>query len=364
MGSGGNGAGGNEGSSSNPALPSSPAVNSTEPSEDTPEAPPMPSNSIPPSSVPSEGGDGGESTASDETSAESPTQIVSNGGAAGEPTSTEVPASGGATAGGAAGEPANTSSEGGTAGQGEPTDVSDAGAGGSGGEVGPGVVGIVAVGYGGLRVVSRDGGETWENETHWSESGGDDFDLLRTIAYGNGLWLSGGWRITTSADAVTWTDQGNAEDIIDAVNCPVTDGLAFGAGRFLVACGSNLATSTDGASWERVGPTPDVGGHPYLFFDAENNQFACSGDDGTSFVSSDGAEWTELAIDTVHWCENGLTAGEDCPSFYYDGAFLRAEWGGFIQRSLDGSDWDTVYNDQFENNLFTEYAFAVGQVQP
>ena len=52
---------------------------------------------------------------------------------------------------------------------------------------------------------------------------------------------------------------GMAEDVITPIRCPVTDGMAFGAGKFLVACGSNLASSSDGLTWTKVGPTPDPG---------------------------------------------------------------------------------------------------------
>ncbi len=235
---------------------------------------------------------------------------------------------------------------------------------GAGGAPAARVPGIIAVGYGGLRVVSRDLGETWEDEIHWSENGGDDRDLLRTIAHGNGIWVSGGWRITTSLDGVHWTDRGDAADVIEAVNCQITDGLAFGAGQFLIACGSRLASSADGLTWQGVGDTPDVGKHPYLVFDPETQQFACSGDDGVSFVSSDGAAWTEIAIESVHLCAGGLTPEQQCPSFYYDGIFLSTEWGGWIRRSEDASEWITSYADQFGNNLFTRYAFAAGPVAP
>lgn len=227
-----------------------------------------------------------------------------------------------------------------------------------------GVVGIIGVGYGGLRVVSRDLGQTWTNEVHWTESGGDDFELLRTIAYGNGRWVSGGWQMTTSEDGVNWTDRGASEDVISAVNCQITDGLAFGNGIFLAACGSSLASSTDGLEWTEVGDTPDVGGHPYLFFDPATSLFGCSGDDGASFVSTDGTSWQSVAYDTVHLCASGLTSRGDCPSFFHAGTYLTAEWGGKIKRSTDGERWDTVYSDQFDNNLFTEYAFAVGRVAP
>jgi len=225
------------------------------------------------------------------------------------------------------------------------------------------VPGIIAVGYGGLRIVTRDLGQTWENETHWSEDGGDDHDLLRTIAYGNGVWVSGGWRLVTSEDGVVWTDHGDAKDVIDAVNCQLTDGMAFGKGKFLVACGSTLAESTDGLSWERVGPTPDVGKHPHLVVDELTEHFACSGDDGTSFVSSDGADWTEIEIESVRLCE-GLASEDDCPSFYHDGVYLSTQWGGWIRRSTTGEDFMTTYSDQFGNNLVTKYSFAVGRVAP
>jgi hypothetical protein len=240
--------------------------------------------------------------------------------------------------------------------------------GGSGGaseqQPAPGVVGIIAVGYGGLRIVSRDLGKTWQNESHWSTNGGDDEDLLRTIAYGNGLWVSAGWRLVTSVDGVTWVDHGMAEDVITPIRCPVTDGMAFGAGKFLVACGSNLATSSDALHWTKVGPTPKVGGHPYLIWDEAEQRFVCSGDDGPSFVSDDGASWTTISISKAHLCQAALEPKTECQSFYAQGVFLSTEWGGLIRRSTNGTSFQKVYQDQFENNLFTEYSFGVGRVAP
>ena len=226
------------------------------------------------------------------------------------------------------------------------------------------MTGVIAVGYGGLRIVSRDLGKTWKNETHWSTNGGDDQDLLRTIAYGNGLWVSAGWRLATSVDGVAWADHGMAEDVITPVRCPVTDGMAFGAGRFLVACGSNLASSSDGLSWTKVAPTPDVGGHPYLIWDAAEQHFICSGDDGPSFVSDDGASWTKISISRAHLCQGAIKPKTECQSFNVQGVFLSTEWGGVIQRSTSGTNFEKTYQDQFRNNLFTEYSFGVGRVAP
>lgn len=237
---------------------------------------------------------------------------------------------------------------------------------GEGGEgpIDAGVPGIIAVGYGGLRIVSRDLGKTWKDETHWSTDGGDDKDLLRTIAYGNGVWVSAGWRLVTSVDGVTWSDHGMADDVITPIGCPVTDGMAFGGGKFLVACGSNLASSSDGLSWTEVGPTPGVGGHPYLLWDESGKQFVCSGDDGPSFTSPDGKAWTKISIAKAHLCDGGLEPKSECASFYTDGVYLTTEWGGSIRRSTNGTSFEKTYQDQFENNLFTEYAFGVGRVGP
>jgi len=247
-------------------------------------------------------------------------------------------------------------------------DGAAAGSAGSGGEpeLGsePGVTGIIAVGYGGLRIISRDLGKTWKNETHWSKGGKDDEDLLRTIAYGNGRWLSAGFRFLTSVDGTTWADRGMAEDVITAVRCPVTDGMAFGAGKFLVACGSNLASSSDGLDWIKAARTPDVGGHPYLIWDEAEQRFVCSGDDGPSFTSSDGLSWTKISVIKAHLCEGTLKPKTECQSFYTQGVFLTTEWGGVIRRSTNGTSFELTYQDEFENNLFTEYSFGVGRVAP
>ena len=38
-----------------------------------------------------------------------------------------------------------------------------------------------------------------------------------------------------------------------------TDGMAFGGGKFLVARGSNLASSSDGLSWTKAAPASSFG---------------------------------------------------------------------------------------------------------
>lgn len=268
-----------------------------------------------------------------------------------------VPSGSGGATSGPGGAKAGTGGAGGLAG----------GAGSSGAAGAPAstsTMGIVNVGYGGIRIVSRDLGKTWKNEIHWAAKGGDDKNLLRGIAYGNGVWVAGGWRITTSVDGVTWTDHGMAADLITAVACNVTDSIAFGSGRFLCACGDHLVWSTDGLAWKSLTATPKVQGHPALVFDPGTTRFAVTGDNGKSFVSSDaGATWIELAgVASVRLCKGGLTAQTDCPAFFTDGIFLRGEWAGQIMRSTNGTSWSRVYTDPNDNTTFTDYSFAVGPV--
>lgn len=278
-----------------------------------------------------------------------------------------VSSASGSVGGGGSGSSAGTVDRGGldanvgTAGRNGESAASAGSGGAAGPEPEPGVMGIIAVGYGGLRIVSRDLGKTWQNEAHWSTNGKDDEDLLRTIAFGNSIWISAGWRLVTSSDGVIWTDRGMAEQVITAIRCPVTDGLAFGAGQFLVACGSNLASSSDGVSWTKVARTPDVGGHPYLIWDEAEQRFVCSGDDGPSFASNDGASWTQISIAKAHLCQ-GIEPKTECQSFYAQGVFLTTEWGGVIRRSTNGTTFESTYQDKFQNNLFTEYSFGVGRV--
>ena len=87
-----------------------------------------------------------------------------------------------------------------------------AGGGGQGGGAGGGgaplgqVPGVVAVGYGNLRIVSRDDGVTWSSRV--VEGDPDDlFNLLWSVAWGSGRWVAVGTRLLISEDGVTWTDE-------------------------------------------------------------------------------------------------------------------------------------------------------------
>jgi len=217
---------------------------------------------------------------------------------------------------------------------------------------------IVGVGYGGLRVVSRDNGLTWKNKVELASGGGDDQDLLRGIAYGNGRWVTVGWRVFTSADgAVTWQEQTPAQ------GCGLMEGVAFGAGHFIGSCGTDAYESTDSVTWTHVATVGDTGGHTYLFF--QGGKFYSSGDSMRSYSSPDGHTWTELVgTRAVAFCNGALATRATCPGFWNAGMFLGSEWQSKITRSTDGTHFSIVFDDPGNNAPYTPYAFAMGMSPP
>lgn len=239
---------------------------------------------------------------------------------------------------------------------------------GSTGDTGPvGVEALIGVGYGGLRVVSRDGGLTWTDRAAFSASGGDDEDLLRAIAYGDGLWIATGWRFVTSTDGVVWTDHGllNADPSLPP--CNIVEGLTWADGAFYAACTDwygigNVYRSADGFAWEFLSAIGETGGH--LFLAWNEGEFAAYGDAGTSWTSPDATTWTELPDTTrATWCDGAWHSADDCfGASWFDGAYFRSGWPDRIERSTNGVDWDLVYTDPEENSLYQPRAVARGIV--
>ncbi len=217
---------------------------------------------------------------------------------------------------------------------------------------------IVGVGYGGLRVVSRDNGVTWRDRAELATSGGDDNNLLRGIAYGNGIWVTVGWRVFTSTDgAITWNEQTPSHA------CGLMEGVSFGAGHFIGTCGTDAFESIDGTSWTRVASVGDTGGHTYIFH--ANGLFYSSGDSKKSYSSPDGHTWSELVgTQAVAFCDGHLQTRAACPGFWNGGMYLSTQWESKITRSTDAVHFTTVFDDPGNNAPYTEYAFAVGQSSP
>ncbi len=269
-----------------------------------------------------------------------------------------APGAGGAGAGAASG------------GAGASAGTAGLGAGGDDGlppdeEIPPGYVkGIIGVGYGGIRILSRDGGSTWGERVSIAASGGDDDNLIRAIAYGKGRWIATGWNLWTSDDGLAWTSHGKLHDgfISDQ---QIIEGLAYASGYFYAAgdgSPSRLYRSADGLSWERYAQIGDTVKHTGLKI--RDGVFVSFGDSHTSYQSSDGLSWTAMGIDDATFCEGTWKSLADChdAAWFDDGFYLTVEWGGEIRRSTSGQNFQTVYRDDEENTLYKSCAVAEGYV--
>ena len=240
------------------------------------------------------------------------------------------------------------------------------GNGGTGAATGdpPGFVpALVGVGYGGIRIVSRDGGKTWGDRAYETTNGGDDDVLLRAVVYGNGLWVATGWKLWTSTDGVKWIDHGKLKDG-PVKSCAIIEGLAYKDPNFYGVCDGNVFRSTDGLTWTKHSNIGNTGSHVYLIYRA--GKFVAYGDTKTSFQSDDALTWTTMAgIEQATYCDNTWKSETDCKdSSWFDGAYLRADWQGKISRSTDGKTFTTVYNDDQRNTLYQSRAIAAGFVAP
>ena len=291
-------------------------------------------------------------------------------GAAGTSGGSGGPAGGRGGLGGASG----SSGSGGTAGTGaEGGEGSNVG--GAAGDGGPGseeipagyVKAIVGVGYGGIRILSRDGGMTWGDRTYAAPDGGDDEDLLRAVAYGKGRWIATGWKLMTSDDGVNWVDRGMLNDGIIDGN-PIIEGLAYKDGYFYAAgdggSGAHIYRSADGLGWSTFGTGGDTVKHTGLTY--HDGLFVSYGDSETSYQSTDAKTWTEMGIDNATFCEGEWRTLDECHDAWWfdDGYYLVPEWGGDIRRSTTGSNFQTVYSDDQSNTLYRARAVAEGYAAP
>lgn len=232
-----------------------------------------------------------------------------------------------------------------------------------------GVAGLVGVGYGGIRVISRDGGVSWSDMTAIAPSGGDDENLLRAVAYGDGLWLATGWRWVTSPDGAQWTDRGLIADAEGWPPCNIIEGLAWADGAFYAACADwygdgYVYRSTDAETWALHGDIGPTSGHLSLAY--HEGTFVAYGDSGVSWVSADAVVWAELeGIFRATWCDGAYVSEADCagPS-WFGGAYFTTAWPDTIRRSVDGVLWEDVYVDPGGNSLYQPRAMAEGIVAP
>lgn len=258
--------------------------------------------------------------------------------------------------------------------------AADPGEGGEGGERSPAggsapneeipegyVKAIIGVGYGGIRIVSRDGGLSWGSRAYDNPDGGDDEDLLRAVAYGKGRWIASGWRLVSSDDGIHWTDHGQFQRDRIIPDEVIIEGLAYKDGYFYAAGDGNpsrMYRSEDGLTWEHFGEIGDTVKHTGLTY--RGGLFVSYGDSETSYSSANGLDWEEMGIDNATYCENDWKSLDECheAAWFDDGFYLIPEWGGDIRRSTTGSNFQNVYSDNQQNTLYRARAVAEGYVAP
>jgi len=225
----------------------------------------------------------------------------------------------------------------------------------------PGAVPLfVAVGYGGVRVRSLDLGKTWIDAQRLG-GGGDDNFLLRTVAFGDGLFVALGWQLYTSPDGKTWTMRTKAAG-------QWMGGVRFGAGRFVAAGGYGESTySTDGLRWPQGGARLTDAARSIAF---GNGLWVARADSNHWWRTSTGETWTDLGgthADAVVFCGGQFVDAKTCAGpVGRDGgrtAFGANVWVGInngkIERSEDGgATWTTVYtaSDALQDVAFGDAA--------
>ena len=205
-----------------------------------------------------------------------------------------------------------------------------AGAGGQGGSsMQPsGKPTFVAVGYAGRRIRSVDGGMTWTDDQTLG-GGGDDEFLLRAVGFGKGVFVALGWKILSSPDGKTWTEQPNPQH-------QWLGGVQFGGGSFLATGGYGYcASSGDGLTWQACKSIPNNEASRSLAFGA--GKFVTATDPGNWFASSSGDAWTLVSgghqSNQVAFC-GGLKEYAACTGAF--NARGRASAAGMTIRLKDG----------------------------
>ncbi|MET0286352.1 MAG: hypothetical protein ABW352_17865 [Polyangiales bacterium] len=204
---------------------------------------------------------------------------------------------------------------------------------------------FVAVGYRASRLISRDLGLTW-TETGELKGDGDDNNLLRGAAYGNGLFVAVGWNLFTSPDGATWTAR-------DKKVSEWIGGLDYGSGLFVGAGGSGTSIfSSDGISWSAGKPRDGTHTRSLAF---GGGKFVGATDKVDWWSTTDGNTWTKDSgghgSNQVTWCKDRFTDRSACSeptahgksTAFGNGVYVSIDSGGNkLQRSTDGKTWTDV----------------------
>lgn len=200
----------------------------------------------------------------------------------------------------------------------------------------------VALGRGGARIRSTDGGATWQNQ-HQGESD------IRSVAFGNGVFVAAGygWRAThyvswlqSSRDGLQWTNH-----YAGLLDNETIEAVAFGNGRFVAVSGSGAAfTSTNGTNWTRTeGVSPNglikvTFGQGLFVALTGAYQYGTNGATAYYATSADGVTWDSRMVNVPGYVSD-ITFG--------DGKFVLCGYSNYSTYpppavalvSQDGATW-------------------------
>jgi hypothetical protein len=167
---------------------------------------------------------------------------------------------------------------------------------------------------------------------------------IESIAYGNGLWLAGGYgnRQIRSTNGSTWTTQTS--------NLPFTFSIAYGNGLW-VAGGSTggasssgqIHTSTNGSTWTTV--TSNFGVSRIRSIAYGNNLWVAGGYGGQIRTSTNGSTWTTVTSNF------GTTAIRSIA--YANGLWVAGGNLGQMRTSTNATTWTTVTSNFGSANIFS-----------
>ena len=145
---------------------------------------------------------------------------------------------------------------------------------------------------------------------------------FRKGAAGNGIFL-----ITGDADGkVSWSVTTRDGKSIESftVGSPPVGGVAFGAGKFLIAGRDGVFTSTDALKWNREENAP---ADELWRVEWSGSEFITSGKKG-SYRSADGTAWKPFGKKAPGWIAAAGPHG-----------YVALNWGANLSFSLDGEKW-------------------------
>jgi hypothetical protein len=170
---------------------------------------------------------------------------------------------------------------------------------------------FVAVGYGGRRMRSVDDGQSFVDDQSLEANGGDDNDLLRTVAFGPGGFLAAGWQLLSSPDGKTWS-------ALPPTHQNWFGALVYADSTWVAVGGYGMRlTSGDGMTWtDHSLDTTAAHPHGCLAFTGSSPAFAACNDNGARSYSADGVTWSyatgaEAVVSSQVVAGAGVVAGVD-----------------------------------------------------